>query len=201
MEKTVALLSVLASLSFAGTAFGEGSCKDTIIVLSDDNPTVSDGKQAPRVTMVLDCHASSQNFPEATTLNYFVYSAGKFCQSSRVCGNVRGWRGDFRVGGKYYFGQPLVPNSSTSMGGCSSSSSSSSSSSGGSSSSSSSSSASAGGGGYPHGNPYGGYWWDNPVFCDQGISNVYAEFRISYEKINRDCSSIEEWFCMDVPQP
>jgi hypothetical protein len=188
MKKEVALILFLLPAPFAQTAFAEGSCRDTIVVLSDDNPTVSDGQQAPRVTMVLDCLASSQNFPEQTTLNYFTYSAGKFCQSSRVCGNVRTWRGDFRIGAKYYFSQSLVPDTSTSMGDCNGS-------------SSGSSGSSGGGNGNPNSNPYGGYWWDHPVFCDSGMSNVYAEFKIGYENIKRDCSNVEEWICLDVPHP
>ncbi len=168
------------------------SCKDTIIVFNDDNPlsssaeTARDNKQSPRVTMVLDCLASSTNIPESTTLHFFTYSQGKFCQSSRVCGNVRAWRGQFKVGTRVYFGQPLFPQQGTSAysgnSGCDEETETDNDTSG-------------------REYPYPGYWWSNPMFCESGRSNVYAEFRLSRDILDRSCKPLEQWRCLDVPQP
>lgn len=185
----------LTAFAFSGimglcdTAQGEtSSCKDTIVVFNDDNPVVSGDKQAPRVTMVIDCMASSANIPEQTTLNYFTYSQGKFCQSNRVCGNVSAWRGQFKVGTRIYWGQPLFPHN---LGGTSYYGSTNSCDSENDRDNDSS----------DKGYTYPGYWWTSPMYCDSGRNQVYAEFKIAREIINRDCSPVEEWQCLDVPQP
>ena len=96
---------IIASLFslYAGNVFST-SCEDRFIVLSDDDPEMKD---APRVTMYLDCHASISDTPEGTTLNYFTYHRGRFCQSYRICGNVRKWTGDFQIGASIHFGVSL----------------------------------------------------------------------------------------------
>lgn len=171
-------------------AFAEGSsCKDTIVVFSDDNPIAPGERQAPRITMVLDCLASSANLPEQTTLNYFSYSAGKFCQSHRVCGNVKAWRGQFKVGTRIYWGQSLFPQQGTSFTG----------SSGDCDDYNDRDHDTSSDGG--HGYAYPGYWWTSPMYCDSGRNQVYAEFKISRDIIKRDCSAVEDWQCLDVPQP
>ncbi len=172
-------------------AFAESSsCKDTIVVFNDDNPIAPADKQSPKITMVLDCMASSTNIPEQTTLNYFTYSGGKFCQSNRVCGNVKAWRGEFKIGTRIYWGQPVFPQYGTSNigsnNGCDGSNNQDTNNSGNSS-------------GSPY--VYPGSWWTNPIYCDSGRDQVYAEFKIARDIINRDCAPVEAWQCLDVPQP
>jgi hypothetical protein len=171
-------------------AFGDGgSCKDTIVVFNDDNPVAPVDRQAPKVTMVLDCMASSANLPEQTTLNYFTYSSGKFCQSSRVCGNVKAWRGQFKIGTRIYWGQPILPyNYGTSYYGSNS---------GCDSYNDKDSDSNTDNKGYV----YPGYWWTSPQYCDSGRNQVYGEFKIGREIIDRDCSAVEAWQCLDIPQP
>jgi hypothetical protein len=192
--KTVILpLLSFFSLFEAGEAFAENSsCKDTIIVFNDDNPRVPGGSQtpsdgqAPRVTMVLDCMASSTNIPESTTLHFFTYSQGKFCQASRICGNVKAWRGQFKIGTRVYWGQSLFPHSGTSTysrsNGCDEENDNDRDNSG-------------------REYVYPGNWWGSPQYCDSGRSSVYAEFRIARDIIKRDCSAVEDWQCLDVPHP
>ncbi len=187
MKMRWALSLCAGVLGMGGVALAEGSsCKDTIVVFNDDNPVAPSNGQAPRVTMVLDCMASSANLPEQTTLNYFTYSAGRFCQSNRVCGNVKAWRGQFKIGTRIYWGQPLYPSQSTSIysgnGGCDSTNDKDNDQSG-------------------KDYVYPGYWWSSPGYCDSGRNQVYGEFKLSREIINRDCGPVESWQCLDVPQP
>jgi hypothetical protein len=190
MKMRLSISICIGFLGANGVAFAEGSsCKDTIVIFNDDNPIAPTTAQAPRVTVVLDCMASSANLPEQTTLNYFTYSAGQFCQSNRVCGNVKAWRGQFKIGTRIYFGQPLYPQQSTyNMGNnnnCDDS----------------NDNDNNSNNNVSNTYVYPGNWWGAPSYCDSGKNQVYAEFKISREIINRDCGPVEQWQCLVVPQP
>jgi hypothetical protein len=177
------LLTVGLILFISNIVLAE-SCRDQVVVLTDEKPVAG---SPTRITMFLDCHASNDEFPEVTTLNYFTFASGKFCQSHRVCGNVKAWKGSFRVGAKWYFDDTF-------------------------------------GGYYNRWNdgefdedcddeddddnrysryPYYGGWgspYGGGYGSDVGGSNVYGEFKISFEKIDRYCGGIQSWECVEAPR-
>lgn len=94
-------LVVVSSLMMASTALAE--CKDLVLRMQD-----SSGKTAGReITMFLNCHEGSYQYPSATTINLFEWKSGQLCHAHRVCGNVKYWNGHFGIGGVFSWGNSV----------------------------------------------------------------------------------------------
>lgn len=124
-----------------------------------------------RITMFLDCHSANSEIPESTTLNYWTFHQGKFCHAHRVCGNIWNITGDLRIGTKWYFGEAL-------------------------------------GSVYDNWSDNDNEDSNNSRWYQPGYGfgmhsvaadNVYAEFKIGFEKINHFCKKMKAWECIDIP--
>lgn len=82
------------------------SCEDKTILLTDD--AHEDTENPPHLVVVLDCHHSSGMIPEMTTLQFMTMKDRKLCHTSRTCGNLGQWYGNFRIGSKWYIGESIL---------------------------------------------------------------------------------------------
>ena len=162
----------------SGTTTPPGACQDLVIVMKDDSGELASPK---KMTVFLDCHENAGNLPSATTMNFFVFDQGRLCHGYRVCGNLRGWEGTFRVGGQYYFGKhfgdayDVADNCETDDSTCRSFD-------------------------HPYGNwgfghPYGGYGG----YGYGGRSNVRMDFITKFSNIDRHCGSLHQYQCLEIP--
>jgi hypothetical protein len=176
------MFSTLAALSAtnayaqqsSGTVTPPGACQDLVIVMKDDS---SNDASQKKMTVFLDCHENSGNTPSATTMNFFVFDQNRLCHGYRVCGNLKGWEGTFRVGGTYYFGKhfgdayDVADNCSNEDTSCHS---------------------------YDH--PYSGWGFGYPYnYGSSGRSNVRMEFTTKFSNIERYCGSLHQYQCLDLP--
>jgi hypothetical protein len=178
-----ALQGALSGNAFAqqntGTVNTPGACQDLVIVMKDDS---SDAVNSKKMTVFLDCHENAGNLPSATTMNFFTFVQGRLCHGYRVCGNLRGWEGTFRVGGSYYFGKhfgdafDVADNCDSDDTSCRSY----------------DHPYGGWGFGYPHGGYGGGYGYG-------GRSNVRMDFITKYSNIDRHCGSLQQYQCLDLP--
>mgnify|MGYP001212946929 CR=1 FL=1 len=83
-------------------------CKDTILKMKDPKG----GDNAREITSFLNCHGGSFHHPEATTVHMFewktVHGERKLCQSTRVCGNAKIWRGGLSIGAVWSMGHSIT---------------------------------------------------------------------------------------------
>ena len=161
-----------------GSVTPPGACQDLVIVMKDDSGDLASPK---KMTVFLDCHENAGNLPSATTMNFFIFDQGRLCHGYRVCGNLKGWEGTFRVGGNYYFGKHFgdahdvadqCDNEDTSC-----------------------RSFDYPYGGWGMGSPYGGYGG----YGQGGRSNVRMDFITKFSNIDRHCGSLHQYQCLDLP--
>lgn len=94
--KPLLILSAIVSPTLA-----RAECKDLVMRMASP-----DGKR--EITTFFNCHGGSYQIPEATTTHLFEWKGGELCQTTRVCGNVKGWRGTFGVGALWTFGNSFT---------------------------------------------------------------------------------------------
>lgn len=157
-----------------GSVTPPGACQDLVIVMKDD--TSNDASQK-KMTVFLDCHENSGNIPSATTMNFFIFDQNRLCHGYRVCGNLKGWEGTFRVGGTYYYGKhfgdahDVADQCDREDSSCRS---------------------------YDH--PYSGWGLGYPYgYGSSGRSNVRMEFTTKFSNIDRHCGSLHQYQCLDLP--
>jgi hypothetical protein len=176
--------SAMAQQSSGGVT-PPGACQDLVIVMKDDS---ADAVNSKKMTVFLDCHETSGNLPSATTMNFFIFDQGRLCHGYRVCGNLRGWEGTFRLGGAYYFGGhfgdafDVADNCGENDTSCRS--------------------YDHPYGGFGFGNPhggYGGYGGYGPGYGYGGRSNVRMDFITKFSNIDRHCGSLQQYQCLDLP--
>lgn len=192
-SSTVLSLQICASFAvcsfpaFADQSTGAvtppGACQDLVIVMKDDTGDIANPK---KMTVFLDCHEANGNTPSGTTMNFFIFDQGRLCHGYRVCGNLRGWEGSFRVGSTWYYGRhfgdafDLADRCDQEDSSCRSS---------------DFPFADFGIGrsgyvGYPgYGYPYGG----------SGRSNVRLDFVTKFSNIDRHCGQLHNYQCLDLP--
>ncbi len=170
------LQNVALAQQSAGSTTPPGACQDLVIVMKDDSGELTSPK---KMTVFLDCHENSGNLPSATTMNFFVFDQGRLCHGYRVCGNLRGWEGTFRVGGQYYFGKhfgdahDIADNCGYEDTSCRS---------------------------FDH--PYGNWGFGYPYGGNYGYggrSNVRMDFITKFSNIDRHCGSLHQYQCLDLP--
>lgn len=159
----------------SGRSAPPGACQDLVIVMKDD----SAGQLQPKkMTVFFDCHENAGNLPSATTMNFMVFDQGRLCHGYRVCGNLRGWEGTFKLGGTYYWGSrfndafDIADDCGHDDTSCRSY-------------------------GHPYGNfgigyPYGGYGYG-------GRSNVHMDFITKFSNIDRHCGALQQYQCLELP--
>jgi hypothetical protein len=93
----------LAMLLLSGVAQAE--CKDILLNLSDTSGKLESGRA---LTMFLNCHEGSYQFPAATTVHTFEWREGRICHQWKSCGNTRYWSGHFGVGAIWTWGNSFT---------------------------------------------------------------------------------------------
>ncbi|NBW82205.1 hypothetical protein EBR21_10680 [bacterium] len=166
-----------------GSVTPPGACQDLVIVMKDDSGDVANPK---KMTVFLDCHEASANLPSGTTMNFFVFDQGRLCHGYRVCGNLSGWEGNFRVGSTWYYGRNfgdafnVADNCNQEDGSCHST----------------DFPYSGYGFGYPGYNGYPGY----PGYGSyNGRSNVRLDFVTKFSHIDRHCGQLHNYQCLELP--
>lgn len=158
-----------------GSSSQPAACQDLVIVMKDDT---ADQLQPKKMTVFFDCHENNGNLPSATTMNFMIFDAGRLCHGYRVCGNLRGWEGTFKLGGTYYWGSQfhdafnIADDCGHNDTSCRS---------------------------YDHpyghfgiGYPYGGYG-------SGGRSNVRMDFITKFSNIDRHCGALQQYQCLELP--
>lgn len=181
---TFALSSHFASSASAnpttGTVTPPSACQDLVIVMKDDTGDTSNPK---KMTVFLDCHESAANTPSATTMNFFIFDQGRICHGYRVCGNLRGWEGSFRVGSTWYHGRhfgdahDIAQHCGDDDHSCRSSE-------------------------HPlygYGLGYGGHYGYGYPYGSGGRSNVRMDFVTKFSNISRYCGQLHNYQCLDLP--
>lgn len=173
------ILSVHCSQAMAdlqsGTSSQPGACQDLVIVMKDD----SAGQLQPKkMTVFFDCHENAGNLPSATTMNFMIFDQGRLCHGYRVCGNLRGWEGTFKLGGTYYWGSrfhdafDIANDCGYEDKSCRS---------------------------YDH--PYGSFGIGYPYggYGSSGRSNVHMDFITKFSNIDRHCGALQQYQCLELP--
>jgi hypothetical protein len=163
------------------------ACQDLLIVMKDDSvdPNSQNAANQKKITAYLDCHEANGNTPSGTTMNFFIFDQGRLCHGYRVCGNLRGWEGAFRVGATWYFGQSfadafdLADNCSKEDTSCRSF------------------DHPFGGYGFPAAG-YPGYGYGYP-YGASGRSNVRLDFVTKFSNIDRHCGALHNYECLELP--
>lgn len=174
------VLSVHCSQAMAdqqsGTSTPPGACQDLVIVMKDDS---AGQLQLKKMTVFLDCHENAGNLPSATTMNFMIFDQGRLCHGYRVCGNLRGWEGTFKLGGTYYWGSrfhdafDIANDCGYEDSSCRS-----------------------------YGHPYGSFGIGYPYgggYGHGGRSNVHMDFITKFSNIDRHCGALQQYQCLELP--
>lgn len=159
-----------------------GACQDLVIVMKDDTNDVSNPK---KMTVFLDCHEANGNIPSGTTMNFFIFDQGRLCHGYRVCGNLSGWEGAFKVGTTWYYGRhfgdayDVADNCGQDDTSCRSN--------------------DYPFAGYGLSHPgYPGYGYGYP-YGSTGRSNVHVDFVTKFSNIERHCGQLHDYQCLELP--
>jgi len=185
------LSSVVTFCAWTSSALGEqttgnavtppGACQDLVIVMKDDTGDVANPK---KMTVFLDCHEAAQHAPSGTTMNFFIFDQGRLCHGYRVCGNLRGWEGSFRVGSTWYYGKhfgdayDVAHHCDEESSDCRSN------------------DFPFSGYGYSYPGYHGGYGYP---YGGSGRSNVRLDFVTKFSNIDRHCGQLHNYQCLELP--
>lgn len=177
-----ALQSSASADQVTGGVTPPGACQDLVIVMKDDTGDIANPK---KMTVFLDCHEAAQHAPSGTTMNFFIFDQGRLCHGYRVCGNLRGWEGSFRVGSTWYYGKHFgdaydVANQCD----------------GKESSDCLSTDFPFSGYGLNYPGYYGNYGYP---YGSSGRSNVRLDFVTKFSNIDRHCGQLHNYQCLELP--